>query len=82
MGMTTDEFDKTVEQLYGKSSQEVTRVLGKPNEYSTGPLNDGGTMSCFGYEGVKDSATGILSRGSGVCFKNNMLMAQKPSHSF
>ena len=83
MGKTVDEFDKAVENLYGKSPEEVAKVLGKPNEYSKGGvLNNGDSFDCFGYEGVKDPITGKLSRGTSICFLNDKLVAKRPSHSF
>ena len=77
MGKTVDEFDKAVENLYGKSPEEVAKVLGKP-EYLD--LNSNNTY--FKYEGVKDPITGLLSSQSTITFTDNKLNAEKPTHGF
>jgi hypothetical protein len=82
MGYTVSEFDNAVEKLYGKSPEEVAQVIGKPAQFDKSTLNGGESFECFGYEGVKDVATGKLSRGTTICFKGGKLQAQKPSYSF
>lgn len=81
MGYTVAEFDAAVEKLYGKSPEEVSKVIGKPLQYSQS--NDGGhSFGCFGYEGIKDPITGKLSRATTICFLDGKLKAEKPSYSF
>lgn len=82
MGYTVPEFDAAVEKLYGKSPEEVVKVIGKPVQFHKNPRDNGQSFDCFGYEGVKDIATGKLSRATTICFLDGKLTAQKPSYSF
>lgn len=82
LGYTVTEFDNAIEKLYGKSPEEVAQVIGKPAQFSKSTLNDGQSFDCFGYEGVKDVATGKLSRATTICFMSGKLAAKKPSYSF
>ncbi len=82
MGYTVPEFDAAVEKLYGKSPEEVVKVIGKPVQFNKSTMYNGQSFDCFGYEGIKDIATGKLSRGTTICFKDGKLVADKPSYSF
>lgn len=82
MGYTVPEFDAAVEKLHGKSPEEVVNVIGKPIQFNKSTMYNGQSFDCFGYEGVKDIATGKLSRATTICFKDGKLVADKPSYSF
>lgn len=81
LGYTVAEFNGAVEKLYGKSPEEVAKVIGKPAQYSQNE-SGGKPFGCFGYEGVKDPITGKLSRATSICFLDGKLIAQRPSYSF
>ncbi|MDP3636281.1 MAG: hypothetical protein Q8R51_02745 [Azonexus sp.] len=82
LGYTVTEFDNAIEKLYGKSPEEVAQVIGKPAQFNKSTLDNGQSFDCFGYEGVKDVATGKLSRATTICFLGGKLAAKKPSYSF
>lgn len=82
LGYTVSEFDNAIEKLYGKSPEEVAQVIGKPAQFNKSTLDNGQSFDCFGYEGVKDVATGKLSRATTICFLGGKLAAKKPSYSF
>jgi len=81
LGFTIQEFDQSLEKLYGKSPEEVIKVFGKPVKYSRSE-DLGKLFECFTYDGVKDPATGKLSTATTFCFLEGRLKAEKALYSF